>query len=277
MRATNGRWTVAQLVMLAVLLSSVHAFSAAVTHDCLIEARQMIEIRSPVDGAIERVAVQRGDRVRKGQIIVELDTSTERAAAAVAQARLAAEGQLKSAQAQVEFASRKLARVRDLVEQNAMSKAELEQAEAEDHLAHAQLRGAQDGRDVAAQELRQAQTAIAEKRIRSPIEGVVVERFQGVGEIASRANQKPIVRIAQIDPLSVEVIRPVSEYGSIKRGMHAQVYPEQPGGRAFAATVEVVDRVIDAASGTFGVRLLMPNAKHEIPAGVKCRVQMINQ
>lgn len=44
------------------------------------------------------------------------------------------------------------------------------------------------------------------------------------------------------------------------------------GGR-YEASVKVVDRVIDAASGTFGVRLQLPNPGYRVPAGVKCRVR----
>jgi len=44
------------------------------------------------------------------------------------------------------------------------------------------------------------------------------------------------------------------------------------GGGTYTAKVVIVDRVIDAASGTFGVRLEIPNPKYELPAGLKCRV-----
>jgi hypothetical protein len=51
------------------------------------------------------------------------------------------------------------------------------------------------------------------------------------------------------------------------------VIPEQPIGGRYSATVKVVDRVIDAASGTFGVRLELPNRQRAIPAGARCRVR----
>ena len=55
-------------------------------------------------------------------------------------------------------------------------------------------------------------------------------------------------------------------------GMRWMVSPEAPGGR-YTATVTLVDRVIDAASGTFGVRLELPNPNLAIPAGAKCKVR----
>ena len=60
--------------------------------------------------------------------------------------------------------------------------------------------------------------------------------------------------------------------GTIKVGMQAEVTPENPVGQVYKAKVTIVDRVIDAASGTFGVRLELPNPKYRLPAGLKCRV-----
>ncbi len=82
----------------------------------------------------------------------------------------------------------------------------------------------------------------------------------------------PILKIAEIDPLNVEVILPASLYGQVQRGDRAEVVPETPK-QKFMARVAVVDRVINAASGTFGVRLELPNEKHLVPAGAKCKVR----
>jgi len=51
------------------------------------------------------------------------------------------------------------------------------------------------------------------------------------------------------------------------------VRPQQPIGGAHAARVTVVDRVLDAASGTFGVRLALANPEGRIPAGIRCKVR----
>ena len=61
-------------------------------------------------------------------------------------------------------------------------------------------------------------------------------------------------------------------YGGIKKGTTAVVRPEEPVGGEHEAKVVIVDQVIDAASGTFGVRLSLPNSKRKVPAGLKCIV-----
>jgi multidrug efflux pump subunit AcrA (membrane-fusion protein) len=89
------------------------------------------------------------------------------------------------------------------------------------------------------------------------------------------AENRPIAKIAKIDPLNVEVIVPVDFFGAIKVGMDAEVTPRYPGASLQAATVTVVDRVVDAASDTFGVRLLLPNPNFEIPGGVRCGIRFL--
>ena len=61
--------------------------------------------------------------------------------------------------------------------------------------------------------------------------------------------------------------------GKIKTGMLADVVPEIPGKTRYVGKVKIVDRVINAASGTFVVFLEMPNAKHDVPTGAKCRAE----
>ena len=55
-----------------------------------------------------------------------------------------------------------------------------------------------------------------------------------------------------------------------KRGMEIEVFPEIPAGSHHKASVKVIDRLLDAASGTFGVRLELPNRQHNLPGGIRC-------
>jgi len=79
--------------------------------------------------------------------------------------------------------------------------------------------------------------------------------------------------IAQIDPLNVEVFVPVALYATIKVGTEATVIGEAPVGGRYIAKVEVIDPLMDARSGTFGIRLLLPNPDNKIPAGLRCKVE----
>jgi len=127
-----------------------------------------------------------------------------------------------------------------------------------------------NNRRLADLELQRTTAEVALRTIKSPVNGVVVERFMNPGEFPK---QEKILKIAQIDPLRVEVYAPVAMLGKIAVGMTAHVKPEAPLTGEYAAKVTVVDRVVDAASGTFGVRLELPNPELKLPAGLKCSVR----
>jgi len=121
-------------------------------------------------------------------------------------------------------------------------------------------------------EVTRASELLKLRTIRSPIDGVVMERTLGPGEYVG-SDQTHLLTIAQIDPLYVEVYVPVSQFGKIRVGMEGEVHPEIGG--SYVAHVTVVDRVYDAASATIGVRLELPNPDNAIPAGLTCQVRFL--
>ena len=96
-----------------------------------------------------------------------------------------------------------------------------------------------------------------------------MERKRDPGEYAEEPPE--ILELAEIDPLRVEVYAPVRLLGRISVGSRARVVSEV--GDEQEARVVVVDRVVDAASGTFGVQLEFPNPALEVAAGLKCSVR----
>ena len=118
--------------------------------------------------------------------------------------------------------------------------------------------------------LEEATAKLEMRNIRSTVDGVVVKRELAAGEYVG---EKPILTIEQIDPLYVEVVVPVGRYGSIAKGMLAEVRPEAPVGGSYTGRVVIVDHVVDAASGTFGIRVELPNPHFALPAGLKCKVR----
>ena len=261
------------LLLFTALTALPAAAAAENEYDCMIGARQSLEIRSPVEGVIESVAVKRGDSIRKGQLIATLASGPERAALELARSRASMEGDLKSAQARVELTRKKYERAEELVKKNFVSASSRDDAEGEYRLASEQLRAAQENRRLAELEVRRAEEVLAQRGIHSPVAGLVVDVVLRPGELTSSNQKDPIARLVEVDPLNVELILPVREHGKIKLGQVGHVMPEAPVGGVYTARVEVVDRMLDAASGTFGVRLRLPNPGNKIPAGVKCRVR----
>ena len=100
----------------------------------------------------------------------------------------------------------------------------------------------------------------------------MVERLLSPGE---SVKQTPILKLAQIDPLRIEVFAPLNLLGKLEPGMKAEVRPEGGTSTAYQAKITVVNRVVDSASGTFGVRLEMPNPNNALSAGLACTVQFL--
>jgi RND family efflux transporter MFP subunit len=213
--------------------------------DGLIEPNESVELRSPVEGVVESIAVDRSDTVKRGQVLVKLRAEVEEAALSVAGAK-------------AKFDERKQRRAAELFREKAIPLSDKEQADAEARLSALQMRHAQETLNL--------------RIVRSPLDGVVAERLVSPGE---STKDKTILKVVQIDPLRVEVVVPASWYGQIRTGMRAEVKPEIAALGALAAKVTVVDKVIDAASGTFGVRLEIPNADHAVPSGLRCKVRFL--
>ena len=246
-------------------------------YDCLIEPNMVVDVSSSVEGVIERVHVDRSDSVKEGQLLVELEAGVEIAAVNKARARTQMQGDLQSRQSSLEFAERRLERIHKLFKKGLVSSNDLDEVETRVRLARAELNKAQDEQKLAELELKRAEEALKLRRIRSPFTGVVMDRYKSPGE---SVEDKPILRLAQLDPLRVELYLPATEFGLIKPGRYAKVFPETNATdptEHYLAEVKLVDRVIDAASGTYSVRLEIPNPKHEIPGGLRCTLSFLSE
>jgi RND family efflux transporter MFP subunit len=267
-----GKLAAGLLAVLPLWAAAARDIPADQDFDCLVEARSTVEIRSPVEGLIEQVHVARGDPVRRGQVLVTLESGPERAALALARERATMRGPLKAAESRLEFAARKEERAVELARQNFVSAGALDEARTQRELAESELREARENLRLAELEVVRADEQLKLRTIRSPFNGVVVEKYLSGGEFATSNVKQPILKLAEVNPLHVEVVLPATLFGKVQRGGRGRVSPEAPGGK-YDAVVTVVDRTIDAASGTFGVRLELPNPDQRIPAGAKCKVR----
>ena len=259
-------------VGLALLAGAASTLAAgAQPLGCLIEPNRVVEIGSPVVGVVESVKVDRGDRVAKGAVVAMMRADVERAAVGTAASRANVAAEVQAAQANYELARQKLARAIELVNRNFVSAQSLEHTRAEAEGADQKLKQAKEQRGIWGQELRQAEAQLELRTIRSPVDGVVVERYMSGGE---RVEEKPILRVASIHPLRVEMVLPATLYGSIRVGATLTVTPELPNAAPRQAKVVLVDSIIDGPSNTFRVRLELPNPNYDLPAGPRCKVDL---
>lgn len=266
-------WTSRVLIMIASIWWVPPIVAEDLTHPCLIEPFRKVELRTPIDSLIEAVHVDRGSYVQTGDVLVTLDSRVEQAALASARYRATMQGEIKVAEARLGYARDKLRRRDELSRDNFVSAQERDDALSEVAVAEAELALAAENAQLAALEQMRLEAVIQLRRLISPFAGVVTERLQHPGELAvTGETAKPILKLSQIDLLRVEVVLPVSLFGSIASDQRAFVEPEPPLEGHWEAQVDVVDTVVDSASGTFGVRLRLANPEGKIPAGVKCKV-----
>jgi RND family efflux transporter MFP subunit len=239
----NGFTAVFFFVISIIAMASVPA--AAEDFEGLIYPSEVVKVSSQVPGILEEVTVERGDQVRKGQIVARLKSGQEKAA-------------LELAIANVAFLKRKTERNAELARKKLISANENDELVTEYRKAELQLE--------------EVQEKLKLRTIQSTIDGVVTERLMAPGDYVG---ETPILKLASLDPLKVEVIVPARRFGSTRRGMRAEVRPEMPVGGVYVGKVTIVDKVIDAASSTFVVRVDIANPKLKVPSGLRCRVRFI--
>jgi len=231
---------VLNIIVVSFCFSNLIKAAEPVAGQCLLEPYMTVDLGSPVRGVLAEVLVNRGDIVNKGDIVARIDSRAQRASVALAKSR-------------AEFAQRRIVRNEELVKEDLLSNQEKDEMATESELALL--------------ELTQAKTHLDLRSIKSPINGVVVKIILNQGEFV---DDTEFLVLAQINPLNVEVVVPVAYFGQISEGMQATVTPEAPLDNTYKATVVVVDKVIDAASSTFRVRLQIPNDDLKIPSGLRC-------
>jgi RND family efflux transporter MFP subunit len=240
--------------------------------DCLIEPHTVVEVSTRETGVLEELLVGRGDQVKAGQPIAHLNRAVEQATVALSRARAESSAEIEELRETLAFAKRERERIDQLSSAKAISFTEKDKATTDARRAELQLQQALERQRIAELELERAQRVLENRTVRSPVNGVVMEQMMSPGE---STENRPIVKLAQIDPLNVEIIVPVDHFGAIQTGMEAEVTPRYPGAEVQHATVTIVDRVVDAASDTFGVRLLLPNPDYAVPGGVRCSIRFL--
>ncbi|MFW5443270.1 MAG: efflux RND transporter periplasmic adaptor subunit [Methylococcaceae bacterium] len=251
------------LVMISPLLSA----EDTTTLDCLVKPEMYIDVSSPVDGVLAAVLVNKTDTVTKGQVLAQLKATVESAYVEVAQQEAEMDNQVYAKGIKLSYARRKLKRITGLYSEDASSAQEQDDATTELAIARTDLAQIKLDRKKNRLKLLLAQAELNQKTITSPIDGIVVERYLMPGE--SVANQH-ILQLAKIDPLQVEVVASSDLFGLITMDMSVEIKPNFPANSSYQATVSSVDRILDAASGSFTIRLSLPNPDNKLVGGSKC-------
>ncbi len=209
---------------------------------CLVDPSRRVLVASAVPGLARRVAFERGDLVKLGDVLLELASEPERAALTLSAER-------------ADFARRKMARNREMTRNQLLSAQEIDDLRTEARLAEL--------------EANRARVELERRTTHSPLTGIVVERRVTQGEYVAT---EPFAELISLDPLHVEVTLRAEAFGRVQVGMQASVALAPPVGQTMVGRVSIVDRALDSSSGSFRIRVVIPNPNLATPSGVGCRV-----
>ncbi|MFT5284344.1 MAG: RND family efflux transporter MFP subunit [Planctomycetota bacterium] len=246
---------------------------AFVDIEAIIRPSRIVHVGSAADGLLQSVLVDEGDTVQAGQLIAELEQTVERAAANLAKARSSQVATLRAAEVKLGHLEERFANHQSLFEDGILSSENLGQSQLDRHMAEFDVLAAQERSVVSKFEYRRARAVVDRGQIQSPVAGVVIDRSLSPGELVGRSGESTIVTIAQLDPLVVEAFAPVGLLGQLHAGMKAEITILKPRKQTKSAVIKTISPIVDAASGTFSVRLELPNPDFQIAAGLRCSIR----
>jgi membrane fusion protein (multidrug efflux system) len=211
-----------------------------------LRSRQGVMLRPEVSGRIAKLAFSDGQRVRRSQLLVQLDDSLQRA-------------QVQQAEAQASIARTTLQRNKELLSQNFISKSAVDQSQASLEVAEAQVA--------------LARVQLARMQIVAPFDGVVGIRVVNVGDYVK--DGADLVNIEDLSSVWVDFRLPERFIARLKPGQDVQVTLDALPGRKYVGRIDALDSQLDANGRSVLVRARLTNPGGELRAGMYARSRVV--
>jgi membrane fusion protein, multidrug efflux system len=222
-----------------------------------VRAAQSAQLASQVMGAISRVNVHEGDRVRRGEMLITIDAAQQRSVYDSANAGLSASQQaIAAANADYALAEATMKRYQMLYDKKSVSPQEYDEVKTRLAAAAARRDGAHAGRIQAEAVVSEANTAMGFTRIRAPFDGLVVAKLADAGAMA--APGIPLLTIEDPSRFRLEALVDESQIGTVRLGDTVPVVLDSPGKQTIAGKVVQIVPIADPASRTFTVKVELP-------------------
>jgi membrane fusion protein, multidrug efflux system len=220
----------------APVLSSVGSISAV----------EGAVVSSELGGVVQQIAFENGAAARKGDLLVQLDASSE-------------EAQLHSAEADLELAHADLERSRGLAANKVISKAEFDAAEAK----YKQKAASVD----------QMRSMIAKKTVRAPFDGQLGIRQVNVGQMINAGQQ--VVPLTSLDPVFADFALPQQNLGKLSTGLEVRVTTDALPGRVFNGRLTAINSMVDASTRNVTLQAMLENRDHTLRPGMFAKVEVV--
>jgi membrane fusion protein, multidrug efflux system len=203
-------------------------------------------ISTELPGTVAEVPFESGATVKKGDLLVRLDTSSE-------------EAQLRSADADTELARADVERARDLTGRKVISKAELDSAE-----------GKFKQKSAMTENMR---AVIAKKTIRAPFDGVAGIRSVNVGQMINAGQQ--VVPLQALDQVFADFALPQQHFAKLSPGLEVRVTTDAVPGRVFVGKLTAINSMVDVATRNVSLQATLENPDHTLRPGMFAKVDVV--
>jgi membrane fusion protein (multidrug efflux system) len=218
-----------------------------------LRANEESSIAADVSGKVLQVFIERGQAVRRADIIATIDARSAILGAAAAQA------QSKLAQSQLEQARRECERVKHLLDTGAISQAEYDRQTS-------QCTEQQWSAAAAEAQQQSATKLVGDTRIRAPFDGVIGERLNNVGQYVETSTK--VASIYAPDPLRLQLTVPEADLGAIKESMPVTFSVAAFGDETFSAHVKYISPNVRESSRDLVIEAVAPNTSRRLRPGM---------
>lgn len=216
------------------------------TAPATLEAVQGVTVAAEIAGKVVRIAFEAGAAVKEGDLLVQLDTSTE-------------EAQLRAAEATAALARANLNRARELRNSGTNSPAELDAADAQARQAEAQMES--------------LRAVIAKKAIRAPFPGRLGLRLVNLGQILRDGDS--ITSLQTLDPIFVNFSLPQQRIAQLAPGTPVRVTSDAAPGVTFTGKIHAISPEVDVATRSVRVQATITNTDEKLRPGMYAGAEVI--
>ncbi len=207
------------------------------TYTANVKADVINQITPAMPGRIEKIYVEVGDRVGKGQLLVQMESSS-----------------LQQQNVQLENLKRDYDRYNELLKVGGIAQQQVDQIKTQIDVLTTAIKNIEEN-----------------TKLRSPIGGIITDRNYDNGDVYA---QKPILTVQQLNPLKAVINVSESEFSLVKVGMTVDIKLDVYENENFTGKVTLIYPTIDAATHTFGVEVTINNANMRVRPGMYARVTL---
>jgi len=224
-------------IKVTVTTAELNDVEKTLTYTATVKAEVINQITPAMPGRIEKIYVEVGNRVSKGQILVQMDASS-----------------LNQQNIQLENLKRDYARYEELLKVGGISQQVVDQVKTQIDALTTAIKSVEDN-----------------TRLKSPINGIVTNRNYDNGDVYAGL---PILTVQQLNPLKALIYVSESYFAKVKVGMPVNIQLDVYGEEIFTGKVSLIYPTIDAATHTFGVQVSINNSNMRVRPGMYAKVTL---